>query len=51
MHRVWLGVDSGVPVTKQIRHHVAVLEETQETLRACSIMIDQDTLETSALEN
>ena len=23
MHRVWLGVDSGVPVSKQTRHHVA----------------------------
>ena len=23
MHRVWIGVDSGVPVTKQTRHHVA----------------------------
>ena len=24
MHRVWIGVDSGVPATKQTRHHASI---------------------------
>ena len=36
MHRVWIGVDSGVPVRKQTRHHVArvALEGTLLWIRA-----------------